>query len=44
VAAKQYLWAQTGAAHADLLDTFGLVGDPALDIPLSPVLLSQADR
>ncbi len=44
VAAKQALWAQTGAAHADLLDTFGLVGDPALDIPLSPVLLSQADR
>jgi hypothetical protein len=44
VAAKQYLWAQTGAAHADLLDTFGLVGDPALDIPSSTVLLSQVDR
>jgi hypothetical protein len=34
IAGKQYLWAQDGQAHQDLLDTFGLLGDPALEIGL----------
>lgn len=34
IAGKQYLWEQDGPAHEDLLDTFGLLGDPALQISL----------
>ena len=30
--AKQYLWDNASGQHRDLLDTFGLLGDPALEI------------
>ncbi len=36
MAGKQYLWQQDGLTHKDLLDTFGLLGDPALQIALLP--------
>lgn len=34
MAGKQYLWERDGLTHKDLLDTFGLLGDPALQVSL----------
>lgn len=46
VAGKQALWAADGEQHADLLDTFALIGDPALRIalPVAPDRLDAAGR
>ena len=43
--AKQYLWdSAEGGQHRDLIDTFVLLGDPALEVKTEAVCASCPDR